>query len=938
MIDTRIFTTGGTVQASGGVYIARPVDDEFLRLCQAGVYSYALTARQMGKSSLMVRTADELAKSGTRTVILDLTRFGANLDADQWYLGLIDEITEQLDLDIDYVEWWKERAHLGPTQRLDQFIRRVMLEQIKDPIVIFIDEIDSTLKLAFTDDFFAAVRAAYNARANDPEYRRLTFVLLGVARPSDLIKDRMRTPYNIGVKVDLQDFKFEELSVFRSALETAFPGQGDDVLHWILDWTGGQPYLTQKLCAALVEEADGPVTAADVEAVVTRLFLGLEAKKESNLETIQNRVRSSVYLRGMMPIYRRVLNGQAVPDDERSIEQSELKLAGLVRSNSNGTLEVRNKLYARIFNAVWIKANTPVDWARRIAIGASALAALAIVAAIIVAATASATSVPVINTFNVLPAEVAPGDRVTIEWNVSGANKVELISPNQETLSASGTKSFVIIQSSDFVLRAANGNGASMRTASVQIKGTSPVITFFRAEPDMVVAGEAGKIVLSWSVVGADSVFIDNTAVPVTLNDPKAGSPSLPVDIPITTTTYTLKAINAVGTATATATVSVDIPGCRLNRALPLREGPSDQYPPLANVTLVSRGERVTPFERTEIGDWVRVRFDAFDPPHNVGWLPVVDLTCSVNALVFPVSTSIPPLPTATSPAPSVPTPQSQSSSQTDKIVFYSLRDGNREIYVMNADGSTQTRLTNDPASDRSPVWSPDGNRIAFVTERDAGSPHIYVMNADGSQPMRLSNGPGNDDSPSWSPDGSRIAFASTRDGRSKIYVMNVDGSNVVRLTDTPNADDVVPAWSPDGTRIAFYSNRDGNREIYVMNADGSQQTRLTFNSAEDAVPAWSPDGTHLAFESMRDGNREIYLMLADGSNQTRLTDNPADDTVPAWSPDGSQLVFASNRDGRHQLYLMQHDGALQTRLTNSPSDDFAPAWLPRPSAFQPAQ
>lgn len=927
MIDTRIFTTGGTVQASGGVYIARPVDDEFLRLCQAGVYSYALTARQMGKSSLMVRTADELAKSGTRSVILDLTRLGANLDADQWYLGLIDEITEQLDLDIDYVAWWKEREHLGPTQRLDQFIRRVMLEQITNLIVIFIDEIDSTLKLPFTDDFFAAIRAAYNARANDPEYRRLTFVLLGVARPSDLIKDRTRTPYNIGVKVDLQDFKFEELGVFQSALETAFPGQGDDALRWILDWTGGQPYLTQKMCAALVEQANGHVTAADVEALVTRLFLGVEAKKESNLETIQNRVRSSAYLRGMLPIYRRVLNGQAVPDDERSIEQSELKLAGLVRSNSNGTLEVRNRLYARIFNAAWVKANTPVDWARRIAIGASALAALAIVAAIIVAATASATALPVINAFSVQPAEVAPGDTVTIAWDIGGADKVELISPNQETLSANGTKSFVINQSTDFVLRASNGNGSSTRTASVSVKGTPPVITFFRAEPGEVFAGQAGSVTLSWSVVGADKAFIDRMAVPTTGNDPKA-SASLELAVPTTTVTYTLSAINPFGTVTSTASVVAAKPACRLVAAASFREGPAEQYP---TTSFLQRGEVVVPFERTEVGDWVRAHTDFISPPDLVGWLPATTLLdCNVNLLVFPVSTSIPPL--ATVSPPSAPIGQ-----QPDQIVFYSLRDGNREIYMMYADGSQSTRLTNDPASDRSPVWSPDGSRIAFVSDRDSGLPRIYIMNADGSLPVRLSTGPGNDDSPTWSPDGTRLAFASTREGRSKIFVMNADGSNVVRLTDTPNADDFVPAWSPDGTRLAFYSNRDGNREIYVMNADGSNQTRLTFDPAEDAVPAWSPDSTHLAFESMRDGNREIYLMLADGSNQTRLTDNPADDTVPAWSPDGGQIVFASNRDGRHQLYLMQHDGALQTRLTNSSGDDFAPAWRPRSTAVQPS-
>jgi hypothetical protein len=177
---------------------------------------------------------------------------------------------------------------------------------------------------------------------------------------------------------------------------------------------------------------------------------------------------------------------------------------------------------------------------------------------------------------------------------------------------------------------------------------------------------------------------------------------------------------------------------------------------------------------------------------------------------------------------------------------------------------------------DRAPSWSPDGSRIAFTSERD-GNDEIYVMDADGSNQQRLTNDPAEDWWSSWSPDGSRIAFVSNRDGNDEIYVIDANGSNQQRLTDNP-AEDRSPSWSPDGSRITFTSDRDENYEIYVMDADGSNQQRLTDNPAQDWWSSWSPDGSRIAFVSKRDGNDEIYVMDVDGSNQQRLTDGPAVD------------------------------------------------------------
>jgi Tol biopolymer transport system component len=275
-------------------------------------------------------------------------------------------------------------------------------------------------------------------------------------------------------------------------------------------------------------------------------------------------------------------------------------------------------------------------------------------------------------------------------------------------------------------------------------------------------------------------------------------------------------------------------------------------------------------------------------------------------------------------------------SPDGQRIAFIRLsgeRYDKSEIYVINADGSQETFLANNPKPETSLAWAPVGQRIAFESERD-GNREIYVVTADSSQQTRLTNNPKPDSSPAWSPDGQRIAFVSERDGNQEIYVMNADGSQQTRLTDNLRAD-AAPAWAPVGQRIAFESERDGNREIYVMNADGSQQTRLINNPADDWTPVWSPDGQHIAFVSLRDSkgvmNHEIYVMNADGSQQTRLTDNPGpDDWIPAWSPDGRHIAYASQRGGFVNIYVMNADGSQQTRLTDNPGHDQSPVWSPK--------
>ena len=267
------------------------------------------------------------------------------------------------------------------------------------------------------------------------------------------------------------------------------------------------------------------------------------------------------------------------------------------------------------------------------------------------------------------------------------------------------------------------------------------------------------------------------------------------------------------------------------------------------------------------------------------------------------------------------------------KIAFASDRDGNYEIYTMDADSSGQTRLTNNAAFDDQPAWSPNGTKIAFVTNRDVNMSEIYVMNADGSNQTRLTNNTAADFAAAFSPDGTKIVFTTERDhvgGQGEIYVMNTDGSNQTRLTNAlASESSQEPQFSPDGTKIAFVTNRDVNYEIYTMNTDGSNQTRLTNNTAIDFAVDFSPDGTKIAFTTNRDGNLEIYTMNVDGSGQTRLTNNAATESDPKWPPDGTKIAFVTSRDGNDEIYTMNADGSGQMRLTDNATAEAFPSWQP---------
>jgi dipeptidyl aminopeptidase/acylaminoacyl peptidase len=273
------------------------------------------------------------------------------------------------------------------------------------------------------------------------------------------------------------------------------------------------------------------------------------------------------------------------------------------------------------------------------------------------------------------------------------------------------------------------------------------------------------------------------------------------------------------------------------------------------------------------------------------------------------------------------------------KIAFERVVNGNMDVYTMEPDGSTRTRLTKDSAADGYPAFSPDGSRIAFARPAFSDDADVWIMNADGSGQTRLTSNTGADREPAFSPDGSKIAFTSTRDGNSEVYVMNADGSGQTRLTDNP-AVDISPVFSPDGSQIAFTrrvaEDSFSPHDLYLMDADGADVAPLT-NDGKSGEPAFSPDGSQIAFTSIFVPPypapflrlvENVFVMNADGSGRTQLTGvgAPASARSPAFSPDGSRIAFAISAGGFAAVWTMNPDGSDVDEL---PGDiaDFRPDW-----------
>jgi hypothetical protein len=373
------FVTGGTLGQDAPSYVERAADRELCARLENREFCYVLTSRQMGKSSLMIRTSVRLRERGCNVVVLDLTGIGQNLTLEQWYDGLILRIGRQLRLENEMEAFWSAQQRLSPVQRLFNALRDVVLPARRGPLIVFVDEIDVVRSLPFsTDEFFSAIRESYNRRVEDTEFNRLGFCLLGVATPADLIRDARTTPFNIGHRVELSDFTVAEASVLAEGLRLSLGiKDGSPAAQRLIErtffWTRGHPYLTQRLCRALVENRKPPGRLLDtavlsspdggttiVDQLCAELFLSPRAREvDDNLLFVRERIlRSEADLASLLGLYEQIRHGQKVRDTESHPLIDALRLSGITRV-VDGFLEVRNRIYHQVFDGEWVAANRP---------------------------------------------------------------------------------------------------------------------------------------------------------------------------------------------------------------------------------------------------------------------------------------------------------------------------------------------------------------------------------------------------------------------------------------------------------------------------------------------------------------------------------------------------------------------------------------------------
>lgn len=364
-IRSRFFYTGGALPPESPSYIPRSADEQLFERLLHGDYCYVLVSRQMGKSSLMVHTLNRLVQRNITAVMVDLNSIGDDLTQEQWYYSLAEQLAGQLGLIEEIGAFWDRSEGKTALQKWVGAVEQLLRLHTDRSLVVFIDEIDQVRSLPFkTDEFFAVIRSFHNRRATDADFKRLAFCLIGVALPSDLIEDPRITPFNIAERIDMTDFTEEQVVALKAGLQRD-EVQEEVLLERVFYWTNGHPYLTQRLCRAIVEDQSVQM-APDVDRLCGRLFFGADATvPDDNINFVSScLLHSDPDVVGLLTLYQRIVEGKSIRYDKANRLINILMLVGAIRS-VGGNLQIRNRIYSQFFDAGWIAANLPqTEWMR----------------------------------------------------------------------------------------------------------------------------------------------------------------------------------------------------------------------------------------------------------------------------------------------------------------------------------------------------------------------------------------------------------------------------------------------------------------------------------------------------------------------------------------------------------------------------------------------
>jgi len=378
------FSVGAPLHAVRAGYVRRPADNVLYETLSAGRYAHVIAPDRSGKSSLVAATAARLENNGHKVAILDLEQIGgreSGSEEGRWYYSIAYRLLRQLRIRIDLHSWWQDKSMLSNRQRLLEFYSEIVLQYVSERVVIFVDEVQCVASLGFANQFLASIRSAHNARATDPEFSRLTFVLLGECDPLSLVSESELSPFNVTQAVTLGDFRRQDLDLFLTELNLA-PDVAALALDRIFHWTSGQPYLSQKLARAVAREQLQVKTPQDIsqhiDRIVSQQLAGRAAlHSEPHMSHIHREiVNDSRHREALLNMYGRICKNVHVATDLGSPLQRRLIAIGLIVIDDEGRLKVRNRIYEGVFTARWANENLRGSWRAPLAAAAVLLGIL----------------------------------------------------------------------------------------------------------------------------------------------------------------------------------------------------------------------------------------------------------------------------------------------------------------------------------------------------------------------------------------------------------------------------------------------------------------------------------------------------------------------------------------------------------------------------------